>query len=71
MGIALAYRHGKATRSREGSLALARTLLAESSSAHATDERVDLTRLNDTARRLLRNGGPLALVAGPGPGSAN
>jgi predicted Zn-dependent peptidase len=62
---ALAYRRGKATRSREGALALADTLLAESSWTHAKED-VDLARLNDTARRLLRNGGPLALVAGPG-----
>jgi zinc protease len=68
---ALAYRRGKATRSREGALALAETLLAESSPARAAEEKVDLARLNDTARRLLRNGGPLALVAGPGASASD
>ena len=67
---ALAYLRGKKARDREGSRALAATLLAEVGVPQAKPEALSLDQLNDTARRLLRNGGPLALVAGPGAASS-
>jgi hypothetical protein len=66
---ALAYLRGKQARSREGARALAESLLAEADDAAAWPEATSLAQLNDSARRLLRNGGPLALVAGPGAGN--
>jgi zinc protease len=66
---ARAYVRGKRARAREGSAAHARDLLerpgpgTESAAAAVT-----LGQLNDTARRLFRNGAPLAIVAGPPSG---
>jgi zinc protease len=65
---ARAYLRGKQARRREGTRALAADLLAARAAPAAAEvEALRLARLNDTARRLFRNGGPLALVAGPEP----
>jgi zinc protease len=60
---AKAYLRGKAARGREGALATAATLVE---GEPGTAEGLTLAQLNDTARRLFRNGAPLALVGGPG-----
>jgi zinc protease len=60
---AKAYLRGKATRSREGVLATAATVVEGDPE---TAEGLTLAQLNDTARRLFRHGAPLALVGGPG-----
>ena len=57
--------HVIVTRSRQGARALAVALLVEADRPAAEAGTLSLERLNDTARRLLRNGGPIALVAGP------
>jgi zinc protease len=60
---ARAYLRGKAARGREGALANA---AAAAEGPPETAEGLTLAQLNDTARRLFRNGAPLALVGGPG-----
>jgi predicted Zn-dependent peptidase len=64
---AQAYRRGKRARAREGSAAAARDLL-ERPDSRGEEGPVSLDQLNDTARRLFRNGAPLAIVAGPPEG---
>jgi zinc protease len=65
---AQAYVRGKRARAREGSAATARDLLERAAASGPGPESVSLDQLNDTARRLFRNGAPLALVAGPPAG---
>ncbi len=60
---AKAYLRGKAARGREGALATAATAIADETETAAG---LTLVQLNDTARRLFRNGAPLAFVGGPG-----
>jgi zinc protease len=57
------YLRGKAVRERAGALATAK---AVADGAPETAEPLTLAQLNDTARRLFRNGAPIALVGGPG-----
>jgi predicted Zn-dependent peptidase len=66
---AQAYLRGKDARAREGSAAAARDLLEGSERGPRGDPAaVSLDQLNDTARRLFRNGAPVAIVAGPPEG---
>ena len=66
---AQAYVRGKRARAREGSAAAARDLLERRRDRGAPrPAAVSLDQLKDTARRLLRNGAPLAIVAGPPEG---
>ena len=62
---AKAYLRGKAARAGDGALAAAARAL-ETTSPGPTPESITLEQLNDTARRLLARGAPLALVGGPG-----
>jgi zinc protease len=66
---ARAYLRGKRARAREGSAAAARDALERAAVEAAPEaEAVSLDQLNDTARRLFRNGAPVAIVAGPPEG---
>jgi zinc protease len=62
---AQAYLRGKRARAREGSAATARDLLERGEAGGPGPGGVSLDQLRDTARRLFRNGAPLAIVAGP------
>ncbi len=69
LGEARGYLRGKRAREREGSAAAARDVLEDAPSAAApAPEAVSLDQLNDTARRLFRNGAPVAIVSGPPEG---
>jgi len=59
------YLRGKAARAGDGAL-LAATRALASSSPGPGFETISLEQLNDTARRLLSRGAPLAFVGGPG-----
>jgi len=60
---AKSYRRGKNVRAYEGAMATAATLAEPEA---ADDSKLTLDQLDDTARRLFRNGAPIALVGGPG-----
>ena len=62
---AKAYLRGKAARAGDGALAAAARAL-DVSPRGPSFESITLEQLNDTARRLLSRGAPLALVGGPG-----
>ena len=60
------YLRGKGARSLEGAVTSAQTLLSQAFAPEAAAlESLTLEQLNDTARRFLRAGAPVALVAGP------
>lgn len=62
---AKAYLRGKAARAGDGALAAA-TRALEGAPLRPPPETITLEQLNDTARRLMSRGAPLALVGGPG-----
>ena len=59
------YLRGKAARAADGALAAA-TRALDSPQSGPSFESITLEQLNDTARRLLSRGAPLAFVGGPG-----
>jgi predicted Zn-dependent peptidase len=61
---AKAYLRGKAVRRRDGAVSAAALVLEERAPGPSPED-VTLEQLNDTARRLLARGAPLALVGGP------
>lgn len=65
---AKAYLRGKAARQRDGSEVEAAALLRRASGVPAGPvPELDLSELNDAARRLFARGAPLAIVVGPEP----
>lgn len=60
------YLRGKAARSLDGAVASAAATLSQALAPQSSDASpLTLDQLNDTSRRLFKNGAPVALVAGP------